>query len=383
MLPPQLDTDQMRALGPRSSRYLDPFKTSNRKVSVYWGLLASFAGSWAAQAVLVTLNAFATLGSPVGTNRLLAYIESGGAHALVRPWVWIVFIALAPLIQNAAEQLYIYYNTRTATHMEAVITSTVYRHSLRIRVLNKADEELPPPTPATPELPKANRALGSTQAPGSAEASVSEVATVHSRAETSASTSSTVVGSENGDGKKGKDSKDAADETDKKDKKAQDIIGKLNNLVTADLDNITGGKDWLFYSVNSVLQVGLGSWFLYSILGWSAWVGLGVMVLLAPIPAWVSTFMNGVQKKKMKATDLRVTYIKEVLSILRMVKQFGWESRVKREIDAKREEELYWTFRRAILQLVNMVTKYGLSSLSPLLDSLLTAFAATSFHSCI
>jgi ABC-type multidrug transport system fused ATPase/permease subunit len=323
MLPPQLDTDQMHALEPRSFRYLDPFKTPHRKVSVYWGLLASFAGSWTIQAILVTLNAFAMLGSPVGTNRLLEYIETGGAHARVRPWVWIIFIALAPLIQNASEQLYLYYNTRTATHIEAVITSAVYQHSLRIRVLNKTDDELPPPPPATPELPKANTALGPAQAPGSAEATASEVATLHSRAETSASTSSTVVGSENGNGKKGKDGKDAAGDEKYKKGKGQDIIGKLNNLVTADLDNITGGKDWLICVVNNILQVSLGSGFLYSILGWSAWVGLGVMILLAPIPAWVSTFMNGVQKKKMKATDNRVRYIKEVLSILRMVKQFG------------------------------------------------------------
>lgn len=82
------------------------------------------------------------------------------------------------------------------------------------------------------------------------------------------------------------------------------------------------------------------------------------MLALAPIPAWVSKSMNGLQKKKMAATDRRVKYIKEVLSILRMIKQLGLEKQVKKEIDAKREDELYWTFRRAIFQLLNMTVNY-------------------------
>jgi hypothetical protein len=37
-----------------------------------------------------------------------------------------------------------------------------------------------------------------------------------------------------------------------------------------------------------------------------------------------------------------------------MIKQFGWESRVKTQIYDTREEELKWIFRRKLLNLVNM-----------------------------
>jgi hypothetical protein len=99
MLPPMLDTDEMHALRPRSTLYLDPLAVSSRCVSVYRALLVMFAGSWVRQTVLLILSALATLGSPVGTNRLLRYIEHGGEGAVVRPWVWIALIALAPLVQ--------------------------------------------------------------------------------------------------------------------------------------------------------------------------------------------------------------------------------------------------------------------------------------------
>jgi ABC-type multidrug transport system fused ATPase/permease subunit len=348
MLPPQLETDRMAAIGPRAFPYFDPLATPHRRVNIYWALIAAFARSWALQAVLVTLSAVTTLGSPIGTNQLLAYIENAGAGAVFRPWVWILLVALSPLVQNLADQLYMYNNARTATQIEATITAVVYRHALRIRVVNKTDDATPSVAPMASTMPKANPA-GTTEAPTSPDSQAVEVATTHSRAETS----TTVVGSDDGSSKK-----DDASVGGEEEKKTTDVVGRLNNLVTSDLESITAGRDWLLYGMNSVIQLVLGSWFLYSILGWSAFVGLGVMVVLAPVPALVSTLMNATQTAKMKATDTRVEYIKEILAILRMVKQFGWETRVKDEIDAKRAAELRLTFRREMLQLVNMVVNY-------------------------
>jgi hypothetical protein len=272
MLPPQVETDNMRALRPRIYHYLDPFVSGTHKnVSVYRGLIVGFARSWAIQALYLIFTAIAIFASPVGLNRLLSYIETKGVDAFIQPWVWILVIALAPLVRNASEQLYLYYNSRTATQIEALITAVVYEHSLRIRVLNKAADDTPPTPPTTPpETPKAGTALGPTQAPGSGEQLASEVSTLHSRGGTSISTTSTVVGPSNGKDVNGKskDSKAKADEDKRKKEKSQDIIGRLNNLVTSDLDNISGGKDWLLVIVNNVLQLSLGSWFLYSILGW-------------------------------------------------------------------------------------------------------------------
>jgi ABC-type multidrug transport system fused ATPase/permease subunit len=126
--------------------------------------------------------------------------------------------------------------------------------------------------------------------------------------------------------------------------------------------------------------------FLYTILGWSALVGVATMIVLLPIPAWVSKIMNGAQREKMKATDRRVQYIKEVLTILRMLKMFGYEKlvsrmyfvefvtvsltvfQVKQQIDAKREEELFWVLRRGLLALVNTVSNYTI----PLIHMIVT-----------
>jgi hypothetical protein len=133
--------------------------------------------------------------------------------------------------------------------------------------------------------------------------------------------------------------------------------------------------------------------FLYSILGWSALVGLAVMVALIPIPAMASKLLNGVQKKKMAAVSMtwNLHSLSMILTLIRpmrasrrskklwafcewssslvgitrasslafvLIEFAGWESRVKEQIDQKREEELKWVFQRKMLGLVNVIVNY-------------------------
>lgn len=46
------------------------------------------------------------------------------------------------------------------------------------------------------------------------------------------------------------------------------------------------------------------------------------------------------------------------MNIIRMIKLFGWESRVNDEINGKRDEELRVLKRRQLMELLNINTKY-------------------------
>jgi hypothetical protein len=52
------------------------------------------------------------------------------------------------------------------------------------------------------------------------------------------------------------------------------MLGKLNNLVTSDLQNLTAGREFLLVILNSPLQFVGGATYLYVVLGWSSLVGL-------------------------------------------------------------------------------------------------------------
>lgn len=46
------------------------------------------------------------------------------------------------------------------------------------------------------------------------------------------------------------------------------------------------------------------------------------------------------------------------MNVLRMVKLFGWERKVTNNIQDKRTEELAWTKKRQLLQLLNNMLTY-------------------------
>ena len=45
--------------------------------------------------------------SPVSINRLLTYLEDGGEDAVVRPWVWFLFLFFGPVIGSIMHEGYI------------------------------------------------------------------------------------------------------------------------------------------------------------------------------------------------------------------------------------------------------------------------------------
>ena len=75
----------------------------------------------------------------------------------------------------------------------------------------------------------------------------------------------------------------------------------INNLVTVDLSNVTDSSTFvLLILLETPIQIVLSVYFLYSILGWSAFVGMLAMVLLFPVPGYVASMIQGVQTERMK-----------------------------------------------------------------------------------
>lgn len=56
------------------------------------------------------------------------------------------------------------------------------------------------------------------------------------------------------------------------------------------------------------------------------------------------------------------------MNILRMIKLFGWESKMQDRISEKREDELVWLWKRELLDLVNGNLKYVYLFREPLND---------------
>ncbi|KAF8650152.1 hypothetical protein AX16_005387 [Volvariella volvacea WC 439] len=118
------------------------------------------------------------------------------------------------------------------------------------------------------------------------------------------------------------------------------LTGKINNLATSDLLNITSFTEAWLIMLLAPVQIGTSIFFLYKVLSWSALVGTVVMILCLPVPGYLTRLIRGYGRAKMKMTDARVQVVTETINSLRMMKLFGWEDRASKRIDAIREAEL-------------------------------------------
>jgi hypothetical protein len=82
--------------------------------------------------------------------------------------------------------------------------------------------------------------------------------------------------------------------------KRSNLVGKITNLVSTDLNNIIDGKDFPVLFISLPLHLLFCIAFLYRILGWSAIAGTMTMVTLYPIPGWIASKLQNVQKERMK-----------------------------------------------------------------------------------
>ncbi|KZT28297.1 hypothetical protein NEOLEDRAFT_1145911 [Neolentinus lepideus HHB14362 ss-1] len=301
-LPPLADSDDSNNLVKESFPYLDPVSPTKSR-HIFWGLIRVF---WKAtllpnlhwehilECVMLIVKCLTLYISPYSIGQLLKHIEGGGANATVIPWFWIAALFCGPAIGSIAVQSFTYLTNVIAVRTEAIITALVSEHSLRIRIKAKSGFDT-----------------------GSADGSGSPDTQENSQ-----------------------------------------ILGKINNLVTSDLNNITDGRNFLLLGLYSPLQVVLSIWFLYSILERSAFVGMAIMILLFPLPGYIAKKLYGIQVEAMKMADVRVGAVTEILSVLRMIKLFGWERKMGERLAAKREEELKWIFRCQMLWLLNVTINY-------------------------
>jgi hypothetical protein len=202
--------------------------------------------------------------------------------------------------------------------VSAIVTQLVFEHALRIRMKAETSSSTRTSPVVTPET------RSEAVTPDNASIAGDDIVAEH------------VVedGEENGNGRsitsssiKGKQKADAtpapvSEEVSEAPGPSGNLVGKMNNLISTDLDNLVDGRDFLLLGsllahvsldksnelrhavLYLPLQIVVCVWFLYSILGWSAFVGTAAMLALFPIPGVVASKIQKVQKETMKRVGL-------------------------------------------------------------------------------
>ncbi|KAK2748935.1 hypothetical protein FQN57_007218 [Myotisia sp. PD_48] len=151
-------------------------------------------------------------------------------------------------------------------------------------------------------------------------------------------------------------------------------IGKIINLMAIDSFKVSEICAYLHFLWASVpIQVVVAVYFLYQVLGVSAFAGILMMVLIAPANVYIASRFRKVQHSILSSTDARVHSTNEVLQNIRIIKYFAWEQRFEGIINEKRRIELKYLRKRFWLWSMAATLFYG----TPLLTTLSTFFIFT------
>ncbi|KAF9352349.1 Multidrug resistance-associated protein 1 [Mortierella sp. AD094] len=152
-------------------------------------------------------------------------------------------------------------------------------------------------------------------------------------------------------------------------------LGEITNHMSVDAEKWLSSAYYLPHIITSPIELVLGIYMLYSLLGWSLIAGLTVFAIIMSIHAKMARSMNGYQDEMLRFMDLRLRLVTEILSNIKTVKLYGWEDAFRKKIDAFRTKELS---HLKPLATIRSISKIGYSSIS-----LVMALATFAIYSTI
>ncbi|KAL7418151.1 hypothetical protein BDY24DRAFT_374236 [Mrakia frigida] len=116
-------------------------------------------------------------------------------------------------------------------------------------------------------------------------------------------------------------------------------VGKIIQLMQSDVTQISNLAISSFQIYSAPFEIIVCCIFLYSMLGWSAFVGLFALLLATPAQRWFNVRNIDIQERSNTARDARVNMMEELITGAKMIKFFAWEGRwVKKVKDARNKE---------------------------------------------
>ncbi|KAK3818860.1 MAG: ATP-binding cassette transporter 1 [Benniella sp.] len=118
----------------------------------------------------------------------------------------------------------------------------------------------------------------------------------------------------------------------------QSTVGEIVNHMSVDAQRIQDLVNYLHLIWSSIYQMSVIVYLLYWTVGWAAFAGVGVMILMMPLNAWLYLLYQKYEKKYMEHKDSRIKLMNELLNGIRVIKLYAWENTFLRQILATRND---------------------------------------------
>ncbi|KAI8977400.1 hypothetical protein BDF20DRAFT_988366 [Mycotypha africana] len=269
-------------LNNRAKYTLTDYNNHKRSASIAATLIRTFRWELAYQTLYCLGWTIFVFGPPFFLNKIVKYIENPMGEPVSTAFLYVLGLFITNSAQSLLLQQGLYIGRTLGIRIQSIIIGEVFSKSLRRR-----DQS------------------------GSSNAATSAV-----------DEETKTVDSKSGDDKK------------------SDANGNVNNLLSVDAQKVAEIAAYIFYVYCYPLQIIFSIWGLYKLLGTAALWGVLVMLACQPFTYLLGSRFEKSHSSVMSATDKRLKLMNELLSAIRIVKFFAWESEFKKRIIDARDNEL-------------------------------------------
>ncbi|KAF9005892.1 metal resistance protein YCF1 [Cyathus striatus] len=137
--------------------------------------------------------------------------------------------------------------------------------------------------------------------------------------------------------------------------------GDIVNLMSVDATRLQDLCTYGLISVSGPLQITLAFVSLYNLLGWSAFVGVAIMIISVPLNTLIARILKKMQEQQMKNRDRRTRLMSELLANIKSIKLYAWEySFIRKILETRNNHELKMLKKIGVVTASNMALWSGI-----------------------
>ncbi|KIJ21067.1 hypothetical protein PAXINDRAFT_106999 [Paxillus involutus ATCC 200175] len=138
------------------------------------------------------------------------------------------------------------------------------------------------------------------------------------------------------------------------DERGRRASGDIVNLMAVDASRIQDLCMHGIITISGPFQITLAFVSLYDLLGWSAFVGVAIMIFSIPLNTFIARILKKMQEKQMKNRDRRTRLIGELLANIKSIKLYAWEyAFIRRVLHVRNDLELKMLRKIGIVTALN------------------------------
>ncbi|XP_014681970.1 PREDICTED: ATP-binding cassette sub-family C member 9-like [Priapulus caudatus] len=145
-------------------------------------------------------------------------------------------------------------------------------------------------------------------------------------------------------------------------------VGEITNHLSTDASNLLMAASFFHFTWTIPLEIVFIACMLYYYLGYSALIGIAVVVVFLPVQYRIASLLAGIQKHTMECMDERMKRTNELLQGIRSIKLYAWEALMCDRVHAARRRELHYLLRGACVRALSTFVNNGVPIIVTLLS---------------